>query len=172
MNKIVELIFGIAKPKIIFFSIFIGAISFLISQNIIVSFVILLIGASFYGFLDLWYVERKTILEQRCKIPYKVDIFTTFNASKDSIFFQPSKEFDYKGFKFKVPLIENHPPGFISYPLCPECDGFLIEAIQKYFPFRLSIVLKCNTCNITYKSKFSKAELINQVAEHFGHAVK
>ena len=167
MNRFVEIILGITKPKIIFISLFFGAIVFILSNNYVLSIVVFLLVDSFYGFLDAWYNERKNILEKRLQPSKSVPIFSTFKIGKESIFFQPFEEFKYEGFNFKIP-IENNPPRSFSYPLCPKCDGFLVESIEKNFPFRLSIMFKCNICNISYKSNFTRNELVQKVAQHFG----
>ena len=167
MNRFVEIILGITKPKIIFISLFIGSIVFTVTNNLILSIAIFLIVDSFYGFLDVWYNERKAIFEKRLQSAQNIPIFNTFKIGKESIFFQRFEEFKYEGFNFKIP-VEQNPPASFSYPLCPKCDGFFVESIEKNFPLRLSIVFKCNVCNISYKSKFSRNELVQKVAQHYG----
>jgi len=167
MSRFVEIVLGITKPKIIFISLFFGVIVFILSNNLLLSTAVFLLVDSFYGFLDVWYNERKTILEKRFQASQSVPIFFTFKVAKESLVFQRFEEFKYEEFNFKIP-VEQNPPASISYPLCPKCDGFFVESIEKNFPFRLSIIFKCNICNISYKSKFTRNELVQKVAQHYG----
>jgi len=166
LQNILSKIFEIAKPKVVFASIFISTVIFLITSNFVLSLVVFLLIVSLYGFLDLWYKEKEANLESRRVVPHNYPIFT--KVFENTYIPQTVEEFKYEGFIFKILRVENFPPSSLTYPLCPNCKGFLVENVKKSFPVRISMMLKCNSCNISYKSNFTINELVRDVAQHFG----
>jgi len=161
-------IFDIAKPKVLFASIFVSSITFIITSNFIYALVAFFVLVSLYGFLDSRYRERETTLEKRSQISQKIPILNDLKITPNSYLSETIEKFKYEGFNFIVVRVQQYPPSFISYPLCPKCEGWLIDSVKKNFPFRISIIFKCNSCNVSYSSKFTKAELIRDVAKNFG----
>lgn len=172
MGNIINKLFSIASTKVIFISIFIFAIILLVSNNFVLAFIFLLLIISGYGFFDNWYNNRETVFEKRSQISQEIPILNYNKVTPNTLGSESIEKFEYEGFNFIIIRVEQYQPKAISYPLCPKCDGWLVDSIKKHFPFRISIIFKCNHCNVSYKSKFTKAELMRDVAKNYGFNVK
>ena len=163
ITLLVEWFTKFLSPLVILSTIGVGAVLFLIVQDywLIAS----LLWLSVYGILDYLFRERKSKLNKRCVPLYKPHIVITHFGSGIGFQRKMVKEFEYGGFCFRLGAFEKEPITALSNPLCRKCRGNLLEFVRVIFPFHISIRFRCNACDRFYKSKFTRAELIKQVAE-------
>jgi hypothetical protein len=145
-------------------SIFVGTCTFILF-GISITIITTLLWFSAYGFLDIIFRQRKTVLSEKCKVIESRCIYADLGGGVVNYYIKVIQETQYAGFPIKLFGSENNPPIGISKPLCPACKGNLLERSQIIFPFFKHIRLFCPICNKSYKSKYTISEIINHLAQ-------
>lgn len=160
----------ITRPPVILSTIFISVFAYTLSNHSeYIVLIVFLLWFSGYGFFDFIHREAKSNLDQRRSIEKKsFPIRTNTNITKNQYLSQKIEILQYQDFKFRVYWINDQfPPNGISYPLCPVCNGDLVEIAHIIFPARISIKLFCKDCKVSYNSKYLCLELVDQAVQAF-----
>jgi len=145
-------------------SIFIGTCVY-VFFNISTAIVVTLMWFSGYGLLDHLFRQSKSLLSERCKPIESRTILIDFGAGEYDAFTKVIDETKYAGLVVKLFGEEKHPPIGFSKPLCPSCYGNLLERARVVFPFFLRIRFFCPKCKKHYPSKYTRSEIITQLAQ-------
>ena len=120
------------------------------------------------GFCEIFHRQALIKLDGRRKPSRDLNAVLTFLREKQRTRTpQVLKELNYGGLNFKaIGFDQLKMPVGISSPLCPDCGSVVAETVGIRFPGRIEICFQCG-CGFRKKSKITKAEIMETVAELF-----